>query len=95
MTLTIQQVEHIADLARLDLTEDEKILYRQHLSAILDYVARLQELDTSNIPPTSSVLPPRSVLRADLAGDSLSTAELLSNAPDVEAGQFKIPPVFE
>ena len=95
MTLTIQQVEHIADLARLDLTEDEKILYRQQLSAILDYVARLQELDTSNIPPTSSVLPPRSVLRADLAGDSLSTAELLSNAPDVEAGQFKIPPVFE
>lgn len=95
MTLTIQQVEHIANLARLDLTEDEKILYRQQLSAILDYVARLQELDTSNIPPTSSVLPPRSVLRADLAGDSLSTAELLSNAPDVEAGQFKIPPVFE
>jgi aspartyl-tRNA(Asn)/glutamyl-tRNA(Gln) amidotransferase subunit C len=95
MTLTIQQVEHIADLARLDLTEDEKILYRQQLSAILDYVGRLQELDTSDIPPTSSVLPPRSVLRADLAGDSLPTADLLSNAPDVEAGQFKIPPVFE
>lgn len=95
MTLTIQQVEHIANLARLNLTEDEKILYRQQLSAILDYVARLQELDTSDIPPTSSVLPPRSVLRADLVGDSLTTAELLSNAPDVEAGQFKIPPVFE
>jgi aspartyl-tRNA(Asn)/glutamyl-tRNA(Gln) amidotransferase subunit C len=95
MSLTIQQVEHIADLARLNLSEEEKVLYRQQLSAILDYVARLQELDTSEIPPTSSVLPPRSGLRDDLPGDSLLTAELLSNAPDVEADQFKIPPVFE
>ncbi len=57
MSLTLAEVEHIADLARLRLTEDEKARYRQQLSAILDYVAQLQALDTSGIPPTSSVLP--------------------------------------
>ena len=65
MTLTIEQVETIANLARLELSAGEKERMSQQLSAILDYVNRLQELDTSGITPTSSVLPPRSVLRPD------------------------------
>ena len=51
MSLTLEEVEHIADLARLRLTDDEKARYRQQLSAILDYVVQLQELDTSGILP--------------------------------------------
>lgn len=95
MSLTLAEVEHIADLARLRLTEDEKARYRQQLSAILDYVAQLQALDTSGIPPTSSVLPARSVLRLDEPRPGLATEALLSNAPQVDSDQFRVPPVLE
>ena len=93
--LTPQDVEHIANLARLSLTPEEKDRYRQQLSAILEYAARLQTLDTSDIPPTSSVLPPRSVLRPDEPGPCLTPADLASNAPDWEADQFRVPPILD
>jgi aspartyl-tRNA(Asn)/glutamyl-tRNA(Gln) amidotransferase subunit C len=95
MSLTLDQVRHIAKLARLRLTAEEEALFREQLSEILDYAARLQELDTTNIPPTSSVLPERSVLRADEAHPSLERDSLLSNAPETEQGQFRVPPVLE
>ena len=95
MTLTLSEVEHIAELARLELTGAEKERYRQQLSAILEYATRLQELDTSHIPPTSSVLPPRSVLRPDSPAPSLDVKDILSNAPQSEDNQFRVPPVLE
>lgn len=95
MSLSIEEVEHIASLARLDLTADEKERYRQQLSAILDYAARLQAVDTSHIPPTSSVLPERSVLRPDQPHSSLPMRDLLANAPNAEDDQFRVPPVLE
>jgi aspartyl-tRNA(Asn)/glutamyl-tRNA(Gln) amidotransferase subunit C len=95
MKLTLEQVEHIAELARLELTAEEKERYRQQLSAILEYAARLQSLDTSGILPTSSVLPPRSVLRADEPRPGLPIEDVLRNAPQVEQDQFRVPPVLE
>jgi aspartyl-tRNA(Asn)/glutamyl-tRNA(Gln) amidotransferase subunit C len=95
MTLTIEEVEHIAGLARLKLTDEEKARYREQLSAILDYAARLQSLDTAGIPPTSSVLPPRTVLRPDEPKPGLSREDLLANAPDITDDQFRVPPVLE
>lgn len=95
MSLTREEVEHIAELARLELTEEEKARYREQLSAILDYAARLQALDTSHIPPTSTVLAKRSPLRPDEASQGLSVDEVLSNAPHVEDKQFRVPPVME
>lgn len=95
MSLTIKEVEHIAELARLDLSEAEKEQYRQQLSAILDYAQRLQEVDTSSIPPTSSVLPLSTELREDIPQPGLSKKDTLSNAPDQKDGQFKVPAVFE
>jgi aspartyl-tRNA(Asn)/glutamyl-tRNA(Gln) amidotransferase subunit C len=95
MSLTLAEVEHIAELARLKLTEAEKERFREQLSAILDHAARLQSLDTSGIPPTSSVLPERSVLRPDQARPGLSREELLSRAPDSVEGMFRVPPVLE
>lgn len=95
MPLTLAEVEHIANLARLDLTDEEKARYREQLSAILDYFAQLRELDTAAIPPTSSVLPPRSALRDDEPRPGLSLEELLRNAPQVEDGQFRVPLVLE
>jgi aspartyl-tRNA(Asn)/glutamyl-tRNA(Gln) amidotransferase subunit C len=95
MSLTIQEVEHIAKLARLELTAEEKNRYREQLSAILEHVARLQKLDTAAIPPTASVFGEKSPLRPDQARPGLARDELLQNAPEQEKGQFKIPPVFE
>ena len=95
MSLTRKEVEHIADLARLDLSETEKQKYQEQLSAILDYAARLQQLDTSGIPPTSSVLAPHRILREDVPADSLPRQETLANAPAIKDDQFQVPPVFE
>ncbi|MRR30276.1 Asp-tRNA(Asn)/Glu-tRNA(Gln) amidotransferase subunit GatC [bacterium] len=95
MSLTLKEVEHISELARLVLTDAEKEQYREQLSAILDYAQRLQEVDTANIPPTSSVLPLSTDLRGDVPLPGLSLEELMRNAPDQKGGQFKVPPVFE
>jgi len=95
MTLTLEEVDHIALLARLSLTEEEKARYQVQLSAILDYIAALQQLDTSQVAPTSSVLPPRTMLRPDEPVPGLSTDEALRNAPDRKDDQFRVPPVLD
>ena len=95
MKLSLEEVEHIARLARLELSTEEKEIYRKQLSDILDYAARLQSLDTSGIPPTSSVLPTHSVLRKDEARQGLPREDVLRNAPQVEDGQFRVPPVLD
>lgn len=111
MQLSLEEVEHIAKLARIELTEEEKARYREQLSAILDHVARLQKVDTSSVAPMTSVFPASAThrpdvpsggqyggsshLRSDQPRPSLNTDELLKNAPSHEQDQFKIPPVFE
>jgi aspartyl-tRNA(Asn)/glutamyl-tRNA(Gln) amidotransferase subunit C len=95
MTLTLEEVQHIAKLARLELSAEELARYREQLAAILEYVAQLQELDTRDIPPTTSIFAASAPLRADEARPSLAPADLMKNAPDARDGQFKIPPVFE
>ena len=95
MSLTREEVEHIAELARLELSEEEKARYREQLSAILDYAARLQTLDTSQISPTATVLARRAALRPDVPAEGLSVDEALRNAPNAEQNQFRVPPVQE
>ncbi len=95
MTLSLEEVRHIAGLARLQLSPEEEELYRKQLSAILDYAARLLALDTSGVPPTSSVLPTHSRLRADQPRPGLPLQVLLKNAPQEEGGQFRVPAVLE
>lgn len=95
MTLSLEEIEHIAALARLRLTDDEKARYRVQLSAVLDYVDKLRQVDTAHIEPTATVLPLRTVLRPDEVQPSLTLAELLANAPAAEAGLFRVPPVLE
>jgi aspartyl-tRNA(Asn)/glutamyl-tRNA(Gln) amidotransferase subunit C len=95
MRLTLAQVEHIAELARLSLSDDEKVLLQEQLSAILEYAERLQALDTSAIPPTATVLPQRSVMRADEPRDSMSRDDVLANAPLVEAESFRVQAVMD
>ena len=95
MTLSIEEVEHIATLARLSLSPAEKELFRLQLSSILEHVASLQALDTREIPPTFSISPLNSVLRNDEPTPGLATRDLLSNAPQTEDGQFRVPAVFD
>lgn len=95
MSLTKKEVEHIAELARLTLSDEEKEQYREQLSAILDYAQRLLALDTEGIPPTSSVLPPTSVLRTDEVKPPLSTDAVLKNSKHTQDNQFQVPPVME
>ncbi len=95
MTLTEAEVKHIALLARLELGDEEIARYREQLSSILDYAASLQHVDTTGIPPTSSVLPAHSVLRDDVSRPGLPTKTVLANAPRQESNQFRVPPVLE
>jgi aspartyl-tRNA(Asn)/glutamyl-tRNA(Gln) amidotransferase subunit C len=95
MSLSREEVIHIARLARLELTNDEIERYQQQLSSILEYADRLKTLDTSQIPPTSSVLPARSRFRDDVPAASLPPADVIKNAPRSEKDQFKVPPALE
>lgn len=95
MALTREQVEHIADLAKLGLTEAEIERFREQLSAILEYAAMLNRLDTASIPPTASVLPLRNVMRMDETRPSLSQADALQNAPSTDGGYFQVKAVLE
>lgn len=95
MTLTLQEVEHIANLARLELSPTELALYRQQLSAILDHFSQLQQLDTSGVLPYSEARQESMPLRADRSRPGLSTEALLKNAPAAEDDQFRVPPVLD
>jgi len=95
MPLSLAEVEHVAELARLGLTDEEKALFRGQLSAILDYAAVLQAVDTSAIPPTATVLPLRNVMRDDVAQPSLSQEDVLANAPDARDGFFAVAAILQ
>jgi aspartyl-tRNA(Asn)/glutamyl-tRNA(Gln) amidotransferase subunit C len=93
--LTQQEVEHIAELAKLALTDEEKARFREQLSAILDYARRLQSLDTGDIPPTASVLPVDTVLRPDQVRPPMGRERLMGSAPAQENGMFRVDVVLE
>ena len=95
MKLSLEDVRAIAELARLDLTEAEVALYAGQLSDILGHFERLQELDTTHIPPTASVLPLANVTRPDITAPPLTPAEVLANAPAAEDNQFRVSAVLD
>jgi len=95
VALTREEVEHIANLARLALTEEEKERFREQLSAVLEYAARLRELDTDAIPPTATVLPLRNVMRPDEPRPPAPREDILTNAPAAEENCFKVPAIWE
>lgn len=90
-----QEVEYVAKLARLNLSEEEAEKYTEQLNAILEFAGKLNELDTSNIEPTSHVLDVYNVMRDDEVRPSVDREKALLNAPEEEDGQFKVPAVME
>lgn len=95
MELSREEVRNIAELAKLDLTEAEVELYAGQLSNILGYFQRLQELDTSHIAPTASVLPLKNVLRPDVSTEPLPPEKVVLNAPEAMDNQFRVSAVLD
>jgi len=95
MAITIQDVEHIAKLARLKLTEEEKSRFQKELGKIIEYFDQLKKLNTEGVPPTTHVVPLENVLREDKITPSLPVDEALANAPDRKGNYFRVPKVVE
>ncbi|MBP1752414.1 MAG: glutamyl-tRNA(Gln) amidotransferase, subunit [Geobacteraceae bacterium] len=95
MKITREQIDHVARLARLELTDAEKEMFTGQMDAILAYVDKLNELDTGGIIPTSHAVPVENVFREDVATESLGTDRALLNAPDRSESFFRVPKVIE
>ncbi len=94
--LTVAEVEHIALLARLDLSDEEKARYAQQLSAVLDYAAELSSIDVEGIPPTATVLSAHNVMREqDEPCCSLPREDALQNAPQTDGVSFEVQATFD
>ncbi len=95
MEISKEQVEHVAKLARLEVSEDEKAMFARQLSAILTYMDQLKEVDTEGVEPTATVLPTENVWREDAVRLSLAQEQALANAPDQADGFFRVPKIIE
>ena len=95
MSLTPEEVRHIARLARVGLSEDDLTLFQDQLSQILDYFQRLQEADTENIPPTAHTLAMHNIMRDDEPRPSFDKEDILANAPQREGDLFRVRAVLE
>ncbi len=95
MKITRTQVEHVAQLARLELTDAEKDTFTGQMDAILAYVEKLNELDTSGIVPTSHAVPMENAFRDDVVAEPIGVDNAMANAPDRVDGFFRVPKVIE
>jgi aspartyl-tRNA(Asn)/glutamyl-tRNA(Gln) amidotransferase subunit C len=88
-------VEHVARLARLALTDEERERFRQQLALILDHAAKVSEVAAGDVPPTAQPVPRSNVTRPDVPVPCLSTEEALAGAPDREGDRFRVPRLVE
>src|SRR3954470_8656163 len=93
--ITMDEVKHVANLARLAITEEEAEKFTNQLDAIISFAEQLNELDTDHVEPTSHVLDIKNVMREDIAKPGLPVEEVLKNAPDHENGQIRVPSIIE
>lgn len=91
--ITIKDVEHVAKLARLELTEEEKELYTKQLGDVLKYVDQMNEVDTSHVKPMTQVIDFVNVMREDEVCYEQTKEQLMANAPEEENGFFKVPKI--
>jgi aspartyl-tRNA(Asn)/glutamyl-tRNA(Gln) amidotransferase subunit C len=95
VNISKEDIEHIAILARLTLTAEEKEIFGSQLSSILDYMEKLNELDTKDIEPTSHVLSLINVMRDDMPADSIPREDALMNAPSHTERFYRVPKIIE
>jgi aspartyl-tRNA(Asn)/glutamyl-tRNA(Gln) amidotransferase subunit C len=92
--LSTADVAHVANLARLALSDDELGRFTDQLAAVLDHAADVEALELDDVPPTAHPYPLRNVMRPDVPGEPLDRAEVLAQAPAVEDDKFKVPPIL-
>jgi len=92
--LTTAEVAHVARLARLDITEDEAVLFAEQLAKVLEHAADVGALDIADVPPTAHPLPLANVFRPDEPRPSLDRDEVLAQAPACEDGRFRVPRIL-
>lgn len=95
MKITTNEVKHIATLSRLELTDEEIELMREQLDSILNFIDKLNEVDTTNIEPTSHVIELHNVLRDDVLSNQENTDSTLFNAPDRHESFFRVPRIID
>lgn len=95
MTITKKEIEHVANLSRLILKEEEIDTYTEQLNSILKFMDKLNEIDTTNIKPTSHAIDVKNVYREDKVRESIPREVALKNTADHKDGQFKVPQVME
>jgi aspartyl-tRNA(Asn)/glutamyl-tRNA(Gln) amidotransferase subunit C len=95
MPIDRSAVDHVARLARLDLSEDERIRMQSELTQILAHAEKIQSLDLDGVEPTSHAVPIVNAMRPDEVTESLPPEVALANAPDVEDGRFRVPRIIE
>jgi aspartyl-tRNA(Asn)/glutamyl-tRNA(Gln) amidotransferase subunit C len=95
MSVSKKDVEHVAQLARLGLSDQEKELFTVQLSSILDFADNLKKLDTSKIEPTSHAIPMKNIMREDKVVPFDQIDAILTNGPEVEERMFKVPRIIE
>ncbi len=93
--LTIEEVRHVADLAKLGLSEEDISMFQKQLLEIVEFVGKVSEVNTENIEPTSQVTGLENVLRDDEVKPSLSQEKVLQNAPRIHNGYFIVDAIFE
>lgn len=93
--ISIEQVKHVANLARLAVSEEEAQKFTKQLDDIITFAEQLNELDTDHVEPTSHVLPIKNVMRKDEAKPGLPVEEVLKNAPDSKDGHIRVPSIIE
>jgi len=94
MSITKKDVVHVAGLARLGLSDDEMQKYEKELNDVLNFMEKLNELNTEGIEPTSHVLDIHNVFRHDVVEASLNVEDVLANAPDRDEDYFKVPSIL-
>ncbi|AQX56268.1 Asp-tRNA(Asn)/Glu-tRNA(Gln) amidotransferase subunit GatC [Priestia flexa] len=93
--ISVEQVKHVAHLARLAVTDEEAALFTKQLDAIITYAEQLDELDTTNVKPTSHVLDVKNVMREDKPAKGLPVEDVMKNAPDHKDGYVRVPTILE
>ena len=93
--ITTDDVTRVANLARLEFSKEETEQFTYHLARILDYIGKLDELDTIDVPPTSHVLPVHNVVKEDVVKPSYDRDLVFATAPEAEEGYFDVPQVIE
>jgi aspartyl-tRNA(Asn)/glutamyl-tRNA(Gln) amidotransferase subunit C len=95
MKITTEEVDHVAVLARLKFSEEEKERFVSQLNSILEYMGQLGKLDTSSVEPTFHAVTQKNVFREDVVQPSLDLERTLANGPDPDRGFFRVPKIIE